>query len=124
MNDDINTMSDNQLKLEINDIKDVIEVHWIGKSIQRNPSQFILPLLTDVIKRGIDENKLVVWDFRKLDFMNSSTITPMIKTLELVRKGSGRIKIIYNKQKKWQDLSFSALLIFETKDGRVQIEGV
>ncbi|EMJ96011.1 hypothetical protein LEP1GSC193_2278 [Leptospira alstonii serovar Pingchang str. 80-412] len=101
-----------------------IEVLWLGKSVQRNPSQFIIPTLSDVMKRGVDQDKTVVWDFRQLEYMNSSTITPVIKTLEMVKKGLGKVKLIYNKTKKWQDLSFSALRIFETKDGRIQVIGL
>ncbi|XDD51649.1 hypothetical protein AB3N59_07930 [Leptospira sp. WS92.C1] len=115
--------TEDQLQLEVVDGED-IEVRWLGKSVQRNPSQFIIPALSDVIKRGVEENKAIVWDFRQLEYMNSSTITPVIKTLEMVKKGSGRVKLIYNKTKKWQDLSFSALRIFETKDGRIQVIGL
>jgi len=111
-----------QLQLEVVDGAE-IEVHWLGKSVQRNPSQFIIPTLAIVMKRGVDENKAVVWDFRRLEYMNSSTITPVIKTLETVKKGSGKVRLLYNKGKRWQDLSFSALRIFETKDGRIKVTG-
>ncbi|GBF37027.1 hypothetical protein [Leptospira johnsonii] len=122
MNADSQIFSEDQLQLEIIN-GDPIEVRWLGKSVQRNPSQFIIPTLSDVMKRGSNENKMVVWDFTHLDYMNSSTITPVIKILETVKKGSGKIRLIYNKDKKWQDLSFSALRIFETKDGRIQVVG-
>lgn len=114
--------SEDQLQLEVVD-GDEIEIRWLGKSVQRNPSQFIIPTLADVMKRGAMQNKAVIWDFRQLEYMNSSTITPVIKTLEMVKKGTGKVKLIYNKGKKWQDLSFSALRIFETKDGRIQVVG-
>ncbi|XDD51640.1 hypothetical protein AB3N59_07885 [Leptospira sp. WS92.C1] len=122
MNADSQIFSEDQLQLEVVD-GEHIEVRWLGKSVQRNPSQFIIPALSDVMKRGMDQNKAVIWDFRQLEYMNSSTITPVIKTLEMVKKGSGTVKLIYNKAKKWQDLSFSALRIFETKDGRIQVVG-
>ncbi len=122
MNTNSQIFSEDQLQLEVVEGNE-IEVRWLGKSVQRNPSQFIIPTLSDVMKRGTDENKTVVWDFRQLEYMNSSTITPVIKTLETVKKGSGKVRLIYNKTKKWQDLSFSALRIFETKDGRIQVIG-
>ncbi|MCE9501298.1 MAG: hypothetical protein K8R21_12495 [Leptospira sp.] len=122
MNANNQVFTEEQLKMEILEGAE-IEVHWLGKSVQRNPSGFIIPILSDVMKRGLEENKAVVWDFRQLEYMNSSTITPIIKTLEMVKKGSGKVRLIYNKTKKWQDLSFSALRIFETKDGRIQVTG-
>ncbi len=123
MNESNVAAAEQQLKLEILDVGAEIEVRWLGKSVERNPSQFLIPKLSDVMKRGTDEDKVVVWDFRQLEYMNSSTITPVIKTLEMVKKGSGRVRLVYNKAKKWQDLSFSALRIFETKDGRIQVVG-
>lgn len=123
MNSNKQILSEEQLQLEISEGNEEIEVRWLGKSVQRNPSRFIIPALANVVKRGTDENKAVVWDFRQLEYMNSSTITPVIKTLEVVKKGSGKVKLIYTKSKKWQDLSFSALRIFETKDGRIQVIG-
>src|SRR5262245_13666001 len=123
MNAGTQVYSEDQLRLEVSDEDSRIEVRWFGKSVQRNPNRFIIPVLSDAVKRASDENKTVVWDFTQLEYMNSSTITPVIKTLEMVKKGSGKVKLVYNKGKKWQDLSFSALRIFETKDGRIQVSG-
>ncbi len=122
MNGNSQVFTEEQLQLEIVEGVD-IEVRWLGKSVQRNPSSFIIPALSDAMKRGVDANKAVVWDFRELEYMNSSTITPVIKTLEVAKKGSAKVRIVYNKSKKWQDLSFSALRIFETKDGRIAVLG-
>jgi hypothetical protein len=55
--------------------------------------------------------------------MNSSTITPIIKTLERAKRGKTRVTVTYLKSLKWQDVIFSALEIFRTKDGRVEIKG-
>jgi hypothetical protein len=123
----MNTISqiftEDQLTLEVVETGADIEVRWLGKSVQRNPGKFIIPTLAEVMKRATDENRPVVWDFRQLEYMNSSTVTPVIKMLETAKRGSGKVKLIYSKIKKWQDLSFSALRIFETKDGRIQVTG-
>jgi len=55
--------------------------------------------------------------------MNSSTITPIIKILERAKRGSTHVTVLYDKSLKWQDLIFSALTIFTTKDKRVEIRG-
>jgi hypothetical protein len=62
-------------------------------------------------------------DFRGLSYMNSSTLTPIIKILERARVGDGRVTIAYSRSQKWQEVSFSALVIFQTKDGRIEIRG-
>ena len=62
-------------------------------------------------------------DFRKLEYMNSSTITPIIKVLDRAKRGKNHITVIYDKTLKWQELSFSAMEIFQTKDKRIEIKG-
>jgi len=56
--------------------------------------------------------------------MNSSTITPIIKILERAKSGMTKITIFYQKSLKWQELNFSALEIFKTKDNRLEIKGL
>ena len=114
----------NSLNIEIQENRDSITTYWTGKSIDRNPGQFINPILVDLVRRSNEDNKRIVLDFQKLDYMNSSTITPLIKILERANKGRMNITVQYRKQLKWQDLSFSALKIFQTEDKRVEIRGI
>ncbi len=110
------------LNLEITE-NDSISILWQGKSTERNPSNFLNPILSDTLSKGASEEKKIILDFRELEFMNSSTVTPVAKMLEQGKKGSNSITIYYNKTKKWQELSFSALKIFETDDGRISVIG-
>jgi hypothetical protein len=112
------------LKIEVREDEDQIELHWKGKSILRKPSTFITPILVDVLQRGGTEDKRIVLDFCNLDYMNSSTVTPIIKILERAKRGENQVTVLYKKSLKWQDLSFSALEIFQTKDKRVEIKGL
>jgi len=114
----------NLLKIEVQESNDSITTRWTGKSIDRNPSNFLNPILVEIVNRSTEFNKRMVLDFQKLDFMNSSTVTPLIKILERAHKGKMSVTVTYNKQMKWQDLSFSALKIFQTKDRRVEIKGI
>ena len=63
-------------------------------------------------------------DFRELDYMNSSTITPIIKVLERAKNGKAQITILYKNSLKWQELNFTALEIFGTDDDRLKIKGL
>ena len=110
------------LNLEITE-NDSISILWQGKNTERNPSNFLNPILSDTLSKGASEEKKIILDFRELEFMNSSTVTPVAKMLEQGKKGSNSITIYYNKTKKWQELSFSALKIFETDDGRISVIG-
>jgi len=115
------TYSNNQLTLEVQEHSDTINVKWTGKSIDRDPAEFLTPVLVRVVKKSSDQSKRIVFDFKELSYMNSSTITPIIKILERGRRGTTPITVQYDDKKRWQDLTFSALKIFGTKDGRVEI---
>jgi hypothetical protein len=114
----------NLLKIELEEKKDAINISWSGKSVDREPGKFITPILVNAIRRSSGLNKKIILDFRKLDYMNSSSITPVIKILERAKRGRTQIRVVYRKSLKWQDLSFSALEIFRTKDRRVEIKGL
>ncbi len=116
--------SSNLLTVKVTETGDSIVASWTGKSVDRNPSKFITPLLADILERSNGVKKRIILDFQKLDYMNSSTITPIIKILERAKRSQARLVVKYNKLLKWQDLSFSALRIFETKDHRVEIRGL
>lgn len=101
-----------------------ITIRFIGKSNERNPSKFISPILSDVLHQSDSGNKEIVLDFKELEYMNSSTITPILKILDkATREKNYRIAIVYRQSLKWQDLSFSALKIFELKDNKIKIIG-
>jgi len=112
------------LTIEVCETETSIEVKWLGKSIDRHPSKFISPILVKVLNMASVMNKRVVMDFRDLAYMNSSTITPIIKILERAKKGMNRITILYKNSLKWQELNFSALEIFGTNDDRLEIRGL
>jgi hypothetical protein len=120
----IELFEDNLLQIEVIENKNSLTMVWTGKSTNRKPSEFISPILADTIKKSNATKKRIILDFRKLDYMNSSTITPIIKILERAKRGAIQITLLYNRSLKWQDLSFSALEIFQTKDSKVEIKGV
>ena len=113
----------NLLTIEILEDDNGIRAVWLGKSIEREPAEFIAPILNGIIKSSNYKNKLVELDFQNLTYMNSSTITPIIKVLERAKRGTAQITVLFDKTLKWQDLNFSALSIFETNDSRIKIEG-
>jgi len=119
----IETYTNNLLTIEVEENGSKITVTFTGKSAEREPGIFITPILTEALQNGRRFNKNLIMNFELLDYMNSSTITPIIKILETAKSGDGKILITYNRSKKWQDLCFSALKIFETKDRRIEITG-
>lgn len=114
----------NGLSVLVDENPQRIQVRWIGKSVTRNPAEFLTPILLEVLSFAEENDREIVFDFRELAYMNSSTITPVIKTLERIRNGGRRARIVYDKAMRWQEISFLALKVFETEDGRVSIVGM
>ena len=119
----VQTYSNDQLRIEVSHDDGVISVHFHGKSMLRDPNDFLMPILLRVLAEANTERKRLLLDFRSLAYMNSSTMTPVIKVLEQARVGEGMVTVTYRKALKWQDISFSALVIFQTADGRIEIRG-
>lgn len=117
------TYTNNSLAIEIEEDDKKIIVKWKGKSTERDPSAFISPILSKALSNSSDYNKEIIMDFTDLEYMNSSTITPISKIIEKGKNGSNKITILYLMSKKWQELSFSALKIFKTSDNRINFIG-
>jgi len=115
--------TNNLLNISITEESDHIRMQWSGKSIDRKPSIFLTPLLIKVLKKSVDKEKRMIMDFCDIEYMNSSTITPIIKILERARRSKVGVTVEYLASLKWQDLIFSALEIFQTKDKRILIHG-
>jgi len=116
--------TNNYLSIEVIEHEASIDVKWEGKSIDREPSKFISPILVKVLGMASSLNKRIIMDFQSLSYMNSSTITPIIKILDRAKKGMAQITINYQKTLKWQELNFSALEVFSTEDNRLEIKGL
>jgi hypothetical protein len=121
---EVRTFTNDCLEIKVIENDRSIELIWSGKSVDREPRKFITPILLDVIKTSTEASKRVILDFCRLAYMNSSTITPIIKVLERARKGKNEITVLYQKSLRWQDINFSALKIFETTDQRVEIKSL
>jgi len=117
------TYSNKELQLQVSYEADATKIVWSGRSTARDPVSFIGPLLTEALLRTPEGEKEIVLDFRALEYMNSSTITPLIRLLHEAKKSRHRVVVLYSKAAKWQELSFSALTIFETEDKRIEIRG-
>ncbi len=116
------THKSSMLTLEIEENDASVIVKWLGKSVDREPGVFIIPIISEVLERSSDTKK-VIMDFCSLEFMNSSTITPISKIMETAKAGNTHLQILYKQSVNWQELSFSALKIFETRDKRIEITG-
>lgn len=95
-----------------------------GKSIIRDPTATLLPIFVAGLGEAEAKGRRLVLDFRTMTYMNSSSFAPVIKILEKARIGTAPVTMIYSSEQKWQEISFAAMTIFKTPDGRVAIRGM
>ncbi|MFL5318895.1 MAG: STAS domain-containing protein, partial [Myxococcaceae bacterium] len=65
--------------------------------------------------------RTLILDFSEIEYMNSSTFSPLVKMLDEAARRGVPVRVIYSQTQKWQALSFSALKAFETRDGKISI---
>ena len=115
------TLSSEGLCIEVRETQDEVRLEWRGKSTARQPDLFLVPVLRDALERGERGSRAVVMDFGAMEYMNSSTFTPLVKMLDQASRGRLRVRLEYSQARRWQALSFSALRAFETPDGRISV---
>ncbi|MDH5721085.1 MAG: SiaC family regulatory phosphoprotein [Spirochaetia bacterium] len=114
-----------QLKLYLEYQDHIIKINWLGKCTLKNPSEFIDPILEDVVKNNKNPTRRIVFDFQNFTFMNSSAIIPIISILKNIKKAErGSVHVHYNKEERWQEILLGELKLFETDDKRIQIKGI
>ena len=76
--------------------------------------------------RGIEAEKggyRFSMDFSRLRYMNSSTITPVIFLIQGLKRTLTPIVLRYDQTVKWQQLAFSALRVFTSGTGPMELIG-
>jgi hypothetical protein len=120
---DVKRFVQGDLTLELSRVSGELRLAWQGKSAERDPSRFLVPVLAEAMETARVNGLPLVMDFSGLDYMNSSTFTPVVKALDESRRLSVPVVLEYSLSRKWQALSFSALRTFETLDGRIKVRG-
>jgi hypothetical protein len=123
MGGDVKRFVQGELTLELTRTGNELRLAWQGKSAERDPSRFLVPILEQAMEIARNGKLPLVLDFSTLDYMNSSTFTPVVKALDESRRLSVPVVLEYSLSRKWQALSFSALRTFETLDGRIKVRG-
>jgi hypothetical protein len=113
--------AEKELVIDVVEDRDAVRLVWSGKSTDRDPGRFLMPILLSVLERVRGDPKRIVLDFANIDYMNSSTFAPIVKLLDEARRSATSVILEYTPSRKWQSLSFSALRAFETPDGRISV---
>jgi hypothetical protein len=123
MGDPVKRWAEGELSLEAHPGKGELHVVWQGRSADRDPGRFLQPVLAGLVQSARASAARLRLDFTGLEYMNSSTFTPIVKAIDEARRAGVPLSLEYSQAKKWQALSFSALRTFETGDGQVAVLG-
>lgn len=118
---ELKKFTNNALVIEAFEDNDKLVLQWLGKSTERDPSKFLQPIFNEM--ETLAKEKLLELDFKLLEYMNSSTVTSIIKLLDKAKREKRKVTLLYNKSLKWQELSFTALTVFQ-QEGLIQIDGI
>jgi hypothetical protein len=115
------TFTQNTLTIELTHSENEVRLDWRGKSNDRQPDAFLVPVMRRALEDSDGGRLPVVLDFSAMEYMNSSTFAPLVRMLDQVARGKWRVRLEYDGARRWQMLNFAALKAFETADGRVSV---
>jgi hypothetical protein len=95
---------------------------WKGKSEARDPSALINPYLNDIFDKLKGKDLEMI--FTELQYMNSSTVPPIIQFIKKLEEGKVKAVIKYSKDSKWQIASFKALETIVRTMENIKVVGV
>ena len=112
---------DDKLTIALEPQGDEIRVCWRGVSDSRQPARVLEPYLVNLMHE-LGKYHKCVFDFTELEFMNSSTVGPLLHFINRVKGTSVNLVLCYSEQKEWQDVSFRAMRVLTNRMGNVSVE--
>jgi hypothetical protein len=99
-----------------------LKLTWGGQSVARDPSAVLNPFFESLSRYGSKTRDLDL-DFRSLEYMNSSTLKPILTFVQAASSAYRSVGVRYDSQKSWQRLSFKLLQALAGSWQNVKIEG-
>lgn len=94
---------------------------WRGQSGDRDPGARLTPYFSGLIPRlqGLE----LILAFENLEYMNSSTIPPIIGFMKQLDERGIQTRITYDAGSKWQSASFKALKTLAMMMPHIEVRG-
>ena len=102
------SFSDGDLSIQVNSTPYKLKLVWTGRSVARDPGVMLAPFFND-LEELLGSDCDVEIDFRRFEYMNSSTLKPIIRFVQFASERSRTVQVVYDAQKSWQRLSFKLL---------------
>ena len=118
----MNTFESGGLKVEVVVTRNALKLSWQGRSTERDPSKLLNPFF-GTLEPHLKTDRAVELDFRGLEFMNSSTVKPILVFCETASTKARAVNVRYDSHKTWQRLSFGLLKAMSRTWNNVTVEG-
>lgn len=80
-----------------------------GVSDSRDPAAFLGEVSSKLLEVG--QSKRVLVDFRKLEYMNSATLSPILALMRSLAARKIPATLVYNSQTDWQRVNFKCMQV-------------
>ncbi len=110
------------LKITVKDAGHNIVMSWVGKSDFQHPASHLMPYLDDFISK-LNKTELSI-EFTRLEYMNSSTVPPLIHLLKELNNREIKTTVTYDKNAHWQVMSFKAFETLSKMMKYIKVTGV
>lgn len=102
-----------------------IRLVWKGRSGARNPSEVLMPYFRGVLEAASQRGRVgVEMHFEALEHFNSSTVAALIHLIQDARGKQVPLVFVYDRNLKWQKLSFDAMRVFVKSDGLLEMRSI
>ena len=95
---------DHTLTIEVTEAGSSVRVLWKGKSDIREPGEKLVPFLKGLADR-LGQRRVTV-DFRKFEYMNSATVSPIIQFIRRLDTNGATTVLVYDQLVDWQRVNF------------------
>ncbi|MCA9640145.1 MAG: hypothetical protein H6718_25690 [Polyangiaceae bacterium] len=88
------------LKISVLKEREGVRVSWRGVSDTRDPSLILWPFLSELV--GQLKGATVVLDFRDFEYMNSATVSPLIRFVKELDGVGAKSTLLFDVAQQWQ----------------------
>lgn len=90
-----------ELAIVLSETADAVTLSWYGSSDSRDPAEFLEPVFQKAIGRL--KGRPLTIDFSRLEFMNSSTVSPIVSLLKLLDGRKMQARVVFGRDE-WQQV--------------------
>ncbi|MBN2196935.1 MAG: anti-sigma factor antagonist [Polyangiaceae bacterium] len=108
------------LAIVLSETDDEVTVSLLGSSDARDPEEFLQPVFQRVM-RHIEGRSLII-DLTSLEFMNSSTVSPIIALVKTLDSRKVETRVRFGVEE-WQQVHLRCMRTITRMLGHVQVEG-